>query len=122
MNTTPLTPDPAEQKPAAPDPGLTPPDAPTTPLPGAAEAQAPRPAAHDERSQEAEVSGRNGPRTSPIVWGALILAFCAFVAQLRFSGSTLDANTWLILTTIGLGVLLLVVGAVVLIRNRSPRR
>ncbi|MBL3698937.1 hypothetical protein [Leucobacter luti] len=61
---------------------------------------------------------RTGPRTGPIVWGALILAFCGYVVQLVFGGGELDGVAWLTITTIGLGVILLVVGAAVIIRNR----
>jgi hypothetical protein len=61
---------------------------------------------------------RTLPRTSPIVWGALILAFCGFVAQRTLNPGQLDAATWITATVIGLGLLLLGVGASVIVRNR----
>lgn len=57
-------------------------------------------------------------RTSPIVWGALILAFCGYVAQRTLRPGELDTTVWITATVIGLGLLLLGVGASVLIRNR----
>lgn len=74
--------------------------------------QAPNPARTKARPQ-------TRPRTGPIVWGALILAFCGYVAQLTLAPGNIDATTWIIVTIIGLGILLLGVGATVLIRNRG---
>lgn len=59
----------------------------------------------------------SGPRTGPIVWGALILGFCGYVLQRTLAPGDLDTTTWITAVTIGLGVLLLGVGAAVLIRN-----
>lgn len=61
-------------------------------------------------------SGRLRPRTGPIVWGALVLVFCAYVAS-RSLGGSVDAAAWIITTIIGLGVLLLAVGIAVLVRG-----
>lgn len=63
-------------------------------------------------------SNRTGPRTSPIVWGALILAFCGYATQRAFSPGGIDTAWWITATVIGLGVLLLAVGIAVAIRNR----
>ena len=60
----------------------------------------------------------SGPRTSPIAWGALILAFRGYVVQRTLAPGNLDTTTWITTVTIGLGVLLLGVGAAVLIRNQ----
>ncbi|MFF8817210.1 hypothetical protein ACF07D_04320 [Leucobacter sp. NPDC015123] len=60
------------------------------------------------------------PRTSPIVWGALILVFCAYVA-VRAAGGSIDVTTWLITTILGLGTLLLVVGVAVLVRTSRDK-
>ena len=57
------------------------------------------------------------PRTGPIVWGALVLAFCIYIAQRSFAPATVDTTAWLISGVIGLGVLLLIVGLVVLVRG-----
>ncbi|MGO2140931.1 MAG: hypothetical protein ACTH30_11015 [Leucobacter sp.] len=64
---------------------------------------------------------RPRPRTSPIVWGALILVFCAYVA-VRAAGGSIDVTAWLITTILGLGALLLVVGVAVLVRSSGDRR
>ncbi|QIM15911.1 hypothetical protein G7067_04930 [Leucobacter insecticola] len=61
---------------------------------------------------------RPRPRTGPIVWGALILAFCGYVVQRTLARGDIDATVWITAMTIGLGVLLLAVGGAVLIRNR----
>lgn len=76
----------------------------------AAAAPAPAPAPAPRR--------KPAPRTGPIVWGALVLAFCGYIAQRMLGTDGFDAATWIAATTIGLGVLLLGVGAAVLIRNR----
>ena len=60
------------------------------------------------------------PRTGPIVWGALVLAFCAYIAA-RSLGGAVDATTWIITTIIGLGALLLCVGIAVLVRGSRER-
>lgn len=57
------------------------------------------------------------PRTGPIVWGALILAFCAYVAQRTIAPGAVDTSAWLIVGVIGLGLLLLIVGVIVLVRS-----
>ncbi len=67
-------------------------------------------------------AARRQPRTSPIVWGALILAFCGYVTQLTVGGGQLDTAAWVAATTIGLGVLLLGVGLVVIVRGRGRGR
>lgn len=82
--------------------------------------------AHASTAANAEVKAKaqnsasipSGPRTSPIVWGALILAFCGYVVQRTLAPGNLDTTTWITTVTIGLGVLLLGVGAAVLIRNQ----
>ena len=61
------------------------------------------------------------PRTSPIVWGSLILVFCAYVF-VRAEGWSVDTTTWIIMTIIGIGALLLVVGLAVLLRNSRERQ
>lgn len=61
---------------------------------------------------------RNRPRTAPIIWGALFLAFCAWVAQRTFFPDALSPQLWLTAVAIGLGVLLLGVGVAVALRDR----
>lgn len=58
-------------------------------------------------------------RTGPIVWGGLILTFCAWIAQRMFFPDLSTPETWLTITAIGLGVLLLGVGVVVAVRERQ---
>ena len=120
MTTTPLTPEQPEPQGGAHGPANTAETAPLTPpsqspRPSApAQAQVPPPA--PEQGPHGLSTG--GPRSGPIVWGALILVFCAYVAQLTLGGGV-DTTAWLIGTVIGLGVLLLVVGGAVLFRNRG---
>ena len=66
---------------------------------------------------------RPRPRTSPIVWGAIVLAFCAFSAAQLIAPGALDGSAFVIATIIALGVLMLVVSIVVIARNahRSKR-
>lgn len=61
------------------------------------------------------------PRSGPIVWGALILVFCAYVAA-RTVGFSVDTTVWVITSIIGIGALLLLVGIAVLIRSARDRR
>lgn len=75
-----------------------------------------RPAAPQETPKPKKRYDR--PRTSPIVWGALILGFCGYVVQRTLAPGEIDATVWVTAMTIGLGVLLLAVGGAVLIRNR----
>lgn len=68
-----------------------------------------------------QAARKPSPRTSPIVWGALILVFCAFVA-VSTAGGSIDPVVWLIATIIGLGSILLIVGIAVLVRSSRERR
>ena len=76
------------------------------------------PASHSDRPGRTDRTGRPGPRTGPIVWGALILAFCAYIAQRVFGAGGLDVTGWITVTVLGIGVLLLGVGIAVIVRNR----
>lgn len=58
-----------------------------------------------------------GPRTGPIIWGVIILAFCGYVTQRIFGNAGIDGSWWIIATVIGLGVLLLGIGLTVMLRN-----
>lgn len=60
----------------------------------------------------------NRPRTGAIVWGAFVLVFCAYVTQRILAPATVDSTGWIAATVIGLGVLLLIVGVIVVARNR----
>lgn len=121
--TVPLTP-------PTPEPMPTPESipAPTAPTPEpapATAAAAPAPAApspsrhHGDRKRSLQSPG---PRTGPIVWGALILIFCGYIAQQVFGLGGVDPTVWITATVIGLGVLLLGVGIAVLVRNRRLDR
>ena len=57
------------------------------------------------------------PRTGPIVWGAIFLAFCVYVAAQTAAPGSVDTTTFVIASVIGLGALLLAVGVAVLARN-----
>lgn len=58
--------------------------------------------------------------TSPIVWGAFFLAFCAWITQRTFFPDAVTSTMWVTFTAIGLGVLLLGIGIMVALRGR-PR-
>lgn len=64
---------------------------------------------------------RTRPRSGPIVWGCLILVFCAYIAQRTFAPGTVDPAMWITGTLFGLGVLLLGVGAAIVVRNARDR-
>ena len=109
----------AQQDPAPEFPQSAPQEQPGQPAQQAQQAQQAHPAAAAPASAPAPAPRRKpAPRTGPIVWGALVLAFCGYIAQRMLGTDGFDAATWIAATTIGLGVLLLGVGAAVLIRNR----
>lgn len=64
---------------------------------------------------------RTRPRSGPIVWGCLILVFCAYIAQRTFAPGTVDHAVWITGTLFGLGLLLLGVGAAIVVRNARDR-
>lgn len=127
--TVPLTPPTPQPMPSsAPTPESTAGPAAATPAPApapaqayaAAESAAPSPSRHHgDRSRSLQSPG---PRTGPIVWGALILVFCGYIAQQVFGLGGIDPTVWITATIIGLGVLLLGVGIAVLVRNRRLDR
>lgn len=88
--------------------------------PPTANAAAPNAAAPNAAppSNPSSAPSKVGPRTAPIVWGALILAFCGYAAQRAFGGDSIDTAWWITATVIGLGVLLLVVGGAILLRGK----
>ncbi|MFV0434465.1 MAG: hypothetical protein ACK5LO_10845 [Leucobacter sp.] len=104
------------------EPPVGPPAAPLTEPPTApaqpTAATAPSPEAAPDGRSDSGPAPRRGTRTGPIVWGALILAFCGYVAQRLFGEGGVDTTWWITATVIGLGALLLVVGLGVLIRGR----
>ena len=107
--------------PVATDPGAEDRTAQDTPNPtGGADPAAADPAASTPRSATAPPE-RPRPRTGPIVWGALVLAFCAYVATSIANNGAVDTRSWIITTVIGLGVLLLGVGVAVLFRSGRRR-
>lgn len=69
------------------------------------------------------VDSRARPRTGPIVWGVIVLAFCVYTAFQVLAPGSVDATVFVIAAVIGLGVLLLAVGVAVVLRaSRSDRR
>lgn len=90
-------------------------DQPTTPeaAPGAAPASHQRAGAQDDSRR---------PRTGPIVWGSLILIFCAYSLQQTLAPGSVDSAMWIVASVIGLGLLLLIVGVAVIIRSRGDSR
>ncbi|MBK0419969.1 hypothetical protein JD276_13105 [Leucobacter sp. CSA1] len=125
---------PGEGAPEGPEPRDTPETAPTVPL-TPPEREAPGSEPERDPAREGDAASRPdgcgiparrperpGPRTGPIVWGALILAFCCYVAQRALAPGTVSAATWITVTVIGLGALLLLVGTAVVLRNARSRR
>lgn len=113
--TAPLEPVPAENP--AEDPAAGPAAEQSEQAPQAGQTHGPQPFPH---AQSAEP--RRRVRTGPIVWGSLILAFCAFVVQVSLAPGTVDPAVWISGTVLGLGVLLLGVSAGILVRNARARR
>ena len=66
-------------------------------------------------------AGRLRPRTGPIVWGCLILSFCAYAAQRVLLPGEVDVALWVTATVLGLGALLLGVGIAIAIRSANRR-
>lgn len=108
MNTIPLEP----PEPASPTSRTTPPAA--EPGTGAA------PPTAEPRTPEAPVAPekRSGASTGTIVWGVLVLAFCAGVLQQTVAPGSVDPGVWVTGVILGLGALLLVVAVAVILRGR----
>lgn len=94
------------------------PQAPTAP--GSA-AEAPTPHETAAQPPSAPEAAKGQPRSGPIFWGAIVLAICVYVAAQVFAPGSIDVTAFIIGSVIGLGVLLLAVGAAVLLRNRRGR-
>lgn len=60
------------------------------------------------------------PRTGSIVWGTLVLVFCAFVTSHEM-GNVIDPTTWIIGSILGIGALLLIVGLTIVLRGPKDR-
>lgn len=76
-----------------------------------------------ERQVSGQADPRPRPRTWPIVWGVLVLAFCAYTAFQAVAPGSVDGTAFVITVLIGLGSLLLIVGAAVIAKSaRSTRR
>lgn len=58
-------------------------------------------------------------RSGPIVWGVVVLTFCAFVAQLIVSPAAVSPWAWITGLVLLVGLILLVVGVSVLVRQRK---
>lgn len=101
MNTTPLEPpEPADAQPAEPQPA------------------GPQPAEPHAVDADPAPDKRSGASTGAIVWGVLILAFCAVVLQQTLAPGTVDPGMWVTGVVLGLGALLLVVAVAVILRGR----
>ncbi|KAM9863058.1 hypothetical protein ACI1US_01060 [Leucobacter sp. BZR 635] len=125
--TTPLSVPPVPHAAGFPETSAYIPQAPSAPVPPhSAQAQPqptpqPTPPGAQQPLQAQQRQAKPSPRTGPIVWGALILVFCAYVA-VQATGGSVDPIAWLITTILGLGVLLLGVGVAVLVRSSRERR
>lgn len=116
MNEPTTSPNPAGDEPerTAPEGVAAPPEGASTPTEGVA---APAPDGAAPATGESQPGERPRPRTGPIVWGALILAFCVYIAQRTVSPGAVDTAAWVVATVIGLGLLLLGVAVAVLVRG-----
>lgn len=113
MNTIPLEP-PEPEEPARPA-GSAHPSEPETPeTPEAPETTAAPPASGAVPPERQ----RSSARTGTIVWGVLILIFCAIVLQRTVAPGTFDPVIWVTGVVLGLGALLLVVAVAVILRSR----
>ena len=105
-----------------------------TPQPSAQDAPSAMPPQHTPPQGAAHNSNNNNgnsnsnapqlrrPRTGTIVWGVLVLAFCAYMAFQIMAPGSVDGTAFVIAGTIGLGVILLAVGAVVIVRSARNSR
>lgn len=71
---------------------------------------------------ERPASSQLRPRTGTIVWGVLVLAFCAFTSFQTIAPNRVDGTTFVIAAMIGIGLLLLAVGTAVVVRSARQRR
>lgn len=111
MNTTPLEPpEPADAQPTEPQPAE-----PRLTEPKQTEPKQTEPHAVDADSAPGK---RSGASTGTIVWGVLVLAFCAVVLQQTLAPGTVDPGMWVTGVVLGLGALLLVVAVAVILRGR----
>lgn len=74
-----------------------------------------------DQSFEPEIQKNSRPRTGPIIWGALLLAFCAWVGQRTLFPDTVAPEMWITAVVLGLGLLLLTVGVMVALRGDSDK-
>lgn len=83
-----------------------------------------RPNAQGNVSQTTDAERRwTRPKTGPIVWGVLVLAFCVFTMFQAIAPGVLDGTVFLIAAVISLGLLLLAISAAVIVRSaRNQRR
>ncbi len=95
----------------------------------AVEAPQPQPVAEPSTMPAASSSGSTEqpgtqlrPRTGTIVWGVLVLAFCAFTSFQMVAPNRVDGTTFVIAAMIGIGLLLLAVGTAVVVRSTRQRR
>lgn len=107
---------PAPAPPSAQSAQPTPPARPTPPAPAPGRPGADRPDGPDAPSDRRS-GARTGPRSGSIVWGVLVLAFCAYVVQRVLAPGTVDAALWVTGTLLGLGAVLLIVGFGLLLRR-----
>lgn len=111
MNTTPLEPpEPADAQPTEPQP--------TEPRPTEPKPPEPKPPEPHAVDADPAPDKRSGASTGTIVWGVLILAFCAVVLQQSLAPGTVDPGLWVTGVVLGLGALLLVVAVAVILRGR----
>ncbi|WP_217133375.1 hypothetical protein [Leucobacter chinensis] len=118
FETMPLETNAFDPQPGSAQAGVTPPP-PAQPQPAPAASQPTAPAPTPAPAPQPPAKSR--PRSGPIVWGTLMLAFCAWVTQRALFPDIVQTGLWIALTVLGLGALLLIVGVSVAMRGkRSP--
>lgn len=87
------------------------------------QAAQPQPAQQQQQAPARPLAptGPRPTRVGTIVWGAMVLVACAFVAQATLAPGTLDATAWVTALVLGLGVLLLVAGVAAVVKQARRR-
>lgn len=115
FETMPLETNAFDPQPGSEQAGVTPPP-PAAPQPSPAASQPAPP------TTAPQPPAKSRPRSGPIVWGTLMLAFCAWVTQRTLFPDIVQTGLWIALTVLGLGALLLIVGVSVAMRGkRDPQ-
>jgi len=112
----------AEAAPTLTDPAVSGPAEPAAPFPAEPAAPVPEPVEGSGIASHQRLDDRLRPRTGTIVWGVLVLAFCLYTGFQAVAPGSIDGTTFAITAIIGLGLLLLAVGAAVVVRSTRQQK